>query len=293
MESLIVLSLLWVTPQLHSLGGSTQLNITNYLSHKYNSMSIPKVLGSTPTTSTFTPHIMFISIHLAFFSFAHKIQPLNPNSSLMMPSIFWAHSLPTLAQPSPPLSWTSAMTSRPVSLFWAVPTWVFPPRIGCWSDLPTAGTQACPFLSNTFNWVHPLSPYFSLDQIQTPKPSFLKALYPAVSKPRSQPQTLTLFPTSSSPGHSLTTPVPGPLLCTRSAPSAKEDSCSFSSRWEPRSSKVQFMLHNLWNILHTSCWFHLPPSWLPPHTSYLHTLYLPFATASQSYVYCDFFSNKR
>ena len=82
-------------------------------------------------------------------------------------------------------------------------TSIFPALTGCWNDLPKARTQTCSFLSKSFNCFHSLSTSFSLDQIQTPKTSFLKALYNMVTKLQFQPPPLTALCRASSCRHSL------------------------------------------------------------------------------------------
>lgn len=149
------------------------------------------------------------------------------------------------------------------------------PNVSCWRALMDS---------------HPLSPFLSLDQIQSPKPSFLKALYNVLTK--------LLFSLNSSPLS--TAPlllvilwplhVPRPLFCTMFFLSRLIllPSSSDEIPYPPKSSVnvTEFVKHSADLILISP--FSLPGSHSTPYTCLNYYL----SPQNHGYVYCELFTNK-
>ena len=150
-ESLIVLSHLGVPPQPYNLIFSAELNITT--TNPMNTTHLPlnsfqKLLGSTSTLSRLaplltirlSPYIWWETEHFpSSLSLCYPQDPVSKSCHLSgcQPS---PEAIPPPVCSTLTSRWTIAMASKPVSLFWAFLTSVFPPHTSCWRYLPKAWT---------------------------------------------------------------------------------------------------------------------------------------------------------
>lgn len=213
-----------------------ELNITDYLSHKYNT-STTKLLSKTPCL--YTPplpdlllfwhciylHVSWKDEHFpSFFPPLPKRSSLQILSSLMMSTIFRGHSLSTLTWPSSSLTYTTVRASQPVCC-----PGLFPPQYSLHTlDAGVVLLKHEPKheirIPMCYEWkvlpkFHFLSPFCFLDQIQIPKPSLLKGPLYCGHQTDVSASTPHPFHSFSSPCHSLTTPHSKATIL-RSVPSA-------------------------------------------------------------------------
>lgn len=241
--------------------------------------SFQKLLGSTPTPSRLSPpYNTFISLNLVrnralpclSLSFTHKIQSLNPIIS--DDANYLGRPLPLLCGSSFIFShWTTAMASKPVSLFWASLTSIFPPHTGCWSNLPKAWTQTCPLLFKSSIWYPSRTSVWVRSKL--PNHAFWKGHQTAV--PSSNPLH------RSSPAW-----LPLTTCCSRATtwhimPLLARLSLVPSPSWNLLSFKAQFKYYKIYETFCRPLWYNPSSSWLPHDTLSSSLLLLSFATASE------------
>lgn len=210
--------------------------------------SFQKLLGSTPTPSRLAPpYNTFISLNLVrnralsrfSLSFTHKIQSLNPIISDDANHL--GRPLPLLCRSTFIFShWTTAMASKPVSLFWASLTSIFPPHTGCWSNLPKAWTQTCSLLFKSLIW-YPSQPSVWV-RSKVPNHAFWKDHQIAIPNSNTSHRSSPPWLPPTTPCSRATTWHTMPLLSRMSLEPSPSGEISYPSK--PSLNITKFMKHS-------------------------------------------------